>query len=253
MDKLIILRNDKLLISTNIIAKNCNVEHRSILRLINTHRQDIEDFGKLIEDKEKIPKGRPLNVFLLNEEQFTFLITLMQNSRTTVKAKKKITQEFFRMRKALLQVELNQQNEEWIESREDGKLSRNKIVKEYKNYLEYAIKNGSKTYENNPNLVYSKFTNMVNKSLFDFEFKPKSGETRNFMNKDQLDIISSAEISLQKIIQNEINKGTEYHNIYKISKSKMEQYADIIGKTKIIDLIVSKQITINDLLENKND
>ena len=121
---LITLKKQKLYVSTSIISKNCDVEHRSILRLINTHKADIEDFGILLTDKERIPRGRPLNVFLLNEEQFTFLITLMQNSKVTVKAKKLITKEFYKMKKWILEQKTKKANQEYIETRGKSKIGR---------------------------------------------------------------------------------------------------------------------------------
>lgn len=238
------LKNNKPVISTNIIAKHCEIEHRSILQNIRIHKKDFLYFGKLLEGKEKIKKGRPFEVFYLNEEHFVFLITLLQNSKKAVLFKKIITQEFFRMRKALLQNKVNRQNEEWLDSRTKGKDTRKLLTKEYQNYLKYAIENGSKTYEKRPKLVYSLFTDMINKVLFDFEFKPPRNKTRDFMTREQLNIVNSAELAAQKIIQDEINKETEYHDIYQITKKKMKQYAEIVGKTTIIDLLTNSQISL---------
>ena len=244
----IIVKNGTLTVSTNIVAKECKIEHRSVLQQISKHRKDFDEFGVLLQGKEKLKKGRPFEVFYLNEEHFTFLIMLLQNSKQAVEFKKLINKQFHYMKKALLQSEINKKNKEWIEAREKGKETRKLVCKEYQNYLQYAVENGSKTYEKKPNLVYSKFSNMINKALFDFEFKPKSGKTRNYMTEQQLNITNSAELLVQKIIQDELDKGTEYHEIYKISKSKIEQYAEIAGKSKIIDVLVNKQIGMLDLL-----
>jgi phage regulator Rha-like protein len=245
----IIVKNGILTVSTNIVAKECKIEHRSVLQQISKHRKDFDEFGLLLQGKEKLKKGRPFEVFYLNEEHFTFLIMLLQNSKQAVTFKKLINKQFHYMKKALLQVELNKQNKEWLESREKGKETRKKVAKEYENYLKYAIENGSKTYEKKPQLAYSQFTNMINKSLFDFEFKPKAGTTRNYMTKDQLDIVNSAEILTQKIIQQEIDKGTEYHEIFKITKAKIKTYAELSGKSKIIDILVNNQIDMLSLLK----
>ena len=243
------MKNGILVVATNIVANECKIEHRSVLQQINKYRKDFDEFGVLLQGKEKLKKGRPLEVFYLNEEHFTFLIMLLQNSKQAVAFKKLINKQFHYMKKALLQSKVNKQNKEWLESREKGKETRKKVAKEYENYLKYAIENGSKTYEKKPQLAYSQFTNMVNKSLFDFEFKPKAGTTRNYMTKDQLDIVNSAEILTQKIIQQEIDKGTEYHEIFKITKAKIKTYAELSGKSKIIDILVNNQIDMLGLLK----
>ena len=243
------MKNGILVVATNIVANECKIEHRSVLQQINKYRKDFDEFGVLLQGKEKLKKGRPLEVFYLNEEHFTFLIMLLQNSKQAVAFKKLINKQFHYMKKALLQSKVNKQNKEWLESREKGKETRKKVAKEYENYLKYAIENGSKTYEKKPQLAYSQFTNMVNKSLFDFEFKPKAGTTRNYMTKDQLDIVNSAEILTQKIIQQEIDKGTEYHEIFKITKAKIKTYAELSGKSKIIDILVNNQIDMLNLLK----
>jgi phage regulator Rha-like protein len=232
-----------IVISTNVIAKELNIEHKNVLTTINSNKDDFESFGKMQEGKEKT-KGRPFSVKYLNEEQFIFYITLSKNKKETIFFKKLITKKFFEMRKALLQKTVNQQNKEWLDSRTKGKQTRKLITKEYQNYLKYAIKNGSKTYEKKPKLVYSKFTNMINKALFDFEFNSSKDKTRDFMTREQLNIVNSAELAAQKIIQDEINKETEYHEIYKITKNKMIKYADIVGKTTIVDLITNNQMSL---------
>ena len=256
MPNLIFIEKGELVTTTLIVSKELKRVNKGIVRLIKEYEKDFKEFGFLGFENSKTnngKRGRPETFYYLNEQQLTFLIMMLRvkqdETDKVLKFKKIITKEFFKMRKALLQVELNKQNKEWLESREKGKETRKKVAKEYENYLKYAIENGSKTYEKKPQLAYSQFTNMVNKSLFDFEFKPKAGTTRNYMTKDQLDIVNSAEILTQKIIQQEIDKGTEYHEIFKITKAKIKTYAELSGKSKIIDILVNNQIDMLNLLK----
>lgn len=259
MKNLIEINNNELIITSKIIADGVNNKHKNVIQLIENHFERIKKIRGILpfETEKKSTnnwkierRGRPSKFYLLNEVQASFLISLMDNSEEVLDFKQCLVKEFYRMRRALLQVELNKQNKEWVEAREKGKDTRKLACKEYQNYLKYAIENGSKTYEKKPNLVYSKFSNMINKALFDFEFKPKSGKTRDYMTEQQLNITNSAELLVQKIIQDELDKGTEYHEIYKISKSKIEQYAEIAGKSKIIDVLVNKQIGIKEVMPN---
>lgn len=252
--KMVEYLNNQLLTSTKIIAKYTKVKHQNILQLFRRHENNIKRFGVIMFRTCKPEKGskggRPETFYFLNEEQFTFFIMLMANSVEVVEFKIKINKQFHKMRKALLEIKLRQQNKEWLEAREKGKQSRKLVVKEYENYLKYSVANGSKTYEKNPSLVYSKFSDMVNKALFEFEFKPPKGKTRDYMNQSQLNIVNSAELLAQRIIQKELDKGTEYHEIYQITKKKMIEYAEIAGKSKVIDILISNQINMINLLED---
>jgi phage regulator Rha-like protein len=258
MKNLIEINKNELIITSKMIADGVNNKHKNVIQLIENHFERIKKIRGILpfETEKKSTnnwkierRGRPSKFYLLNEVQASFLISLMDNSEEVLDFKQYLVKEFYRMRRALLQVELNKQNKEWLESREKGKETRKKVAKEYENYLKYAIENGSKTYEKKPQLAYSQFTNMINKSLFDFEFKPKAGTTRNYMTKDQLDIVNSAEILTQKIIQQEIDKGTEYHEIFKTTKAKIKTYAELSGKSKIIDILVNNQIDMLNLLK----
>lgn len=239
---LVVLKNEKLYVSTKIISKNCNVEHRAVLQLIKTHRKDIEDFGKLIEDIEKIPKGRPLNIFLLNEEQFTFLVTLMQNSKVTVQAKKNITKEFFRMRKALLQIEMNRQNEAWVETRQDGKKARKELTDAIKKLLEvHNSNNPESTYVKRPNLLYSNITKMIDKTLFDIQ--SATSNKRDYMTKKQLSSLDMLEIRLSEKIYEYIDNGKDAKQSYALLQEEIKPFVEWIGgKSLIIDFINFKQI-----------
>ena len=94
-------------------------EHRVIKNLINTNKLDFEEFGVLHEENAK-PKtgtkgGRPEKAFLLNEQQFTLLITLVGNTEESKTYKKRLVKEFFRMREQL------QELGQYAKVRSDGK------------------------------------------------------------------------------------------------------------------------------------
>ena len=65
-------------------------------------KSDIEEFGTLSILNEESTGGRPMEVFLLNEEQATFVITLLRNSKVVVKFKKELVRQFYAMRRFLI-------------------------------------------------------------------------------------------------------------------------------------------------------
>ena len=233
---LISLRNEKLYVSTSIISKKCKVEHRSILQLIKTHKIDIEDFGKLLEDKEKIPKGRPLNVFLLNEEQFTFLVTLMQNSITTVQAKKLITKEFFNMRKWILEQKAQKQNQQYIETRNQSKLGRKQETDIIKDFIDYAKSQGSKSADK----YYMIISKMENSAFF--ILKEKFKNVREILNIQQLSKIIIADMIVKEAIIEGMEKEMFYKDIFQLAKKRVVAMANSVGMKEILPFIDKKEL-----------
>ena len=84
--------------TSEVISKYANIEHRSVLQMIKKYKSDIEEFGwcpfKMQPYKSAGGvQNRP--VYSLNEQQATFLITLLNNSDIVVNFKKKLVKAFF--------------------------------------------------------------------------------------------------------------------------------------------------------------
>ncbi|MFH0996405.1 MAG: Rha family transcriptional regulator [Pseudomonadota bacterium] len=88
------------------VAKDFEKRHDNILqdiqkldasdgfRLLNFQETRLLTFEMLVTNK----KGQPLRYCFLDEEQATFLITLLRNSDPVVHFKRRLTGEFYRMR-----------------------------------------------------------------------------------------------------------------------------------------------------------
>lgn len=91
--------------TSDIIAEYSNNEHKSIRKLIETHKTEIERLGVLEFEIAKPPKnskgGRPRKIYHLNEKQATFLITLLKNTPNVVAFKFELTRQFYATRKEL--------------------------------------------------------------------------------------------------------------------------------------------------------
>lgn len=246
MNKLLILQNNEPYITSLTVADQLNRTHKSITNLCKDYSESFKKFGTFGSSNSKSTGGRPEIFYYFNEQQLTFLMMMLRVKKNefdkVLEFKESITKEFFKMRSFILSREINYKNEVWLESREKGKITRKETTAIYKEYLEYAIKSGSEGYKNKPKNVYSNFTKLLNKTLFEINFTPKKGTTiRDFMDVNQLITIQSAELAAQKIIHREIDKGSDYKEIYKIVSKDMKKYAEIIGvdaipgiKTKLL-------------------
>lgn len=95
--KLVIKHGDEFATTSQIIAANTDNEHASVIKLIRDYQGHIEQFGTCRFEIAK-SGGRPTEYAILNEQQSTFLLTLMRNSEIVVRFKVELVKEFYRMR-----------------------------------------------------------------------------------------------------------------------------------------------------------
>ena len=97
MDLVRIVRND-VFTDSKVIADGTNVTHRKIKAVIRTHVNDLAEFGELSAPYQAESTGGRPEYYRLNEQQATFLITLLKNTPTVTAFKKELVRQFFSMR-----------------------------------------------------------------------------------------------------------------------------------------------------------
>lgn len=80
------------------MAMGFDVQHRSIYRMCSVYKKDLEDFGKVRFRITSSDSGQNIKVAILNEQQATFLATLLRNNEKAIEFKKQLVKEFFKMR-----------------------------------------------------------------------------------------------------------------------------------------------------------
>lgn len=242
MTDLVLLKNNEPLTTSFIIARELKRTHKSIANIIKQYRIDFEELGKIGEFQMSQRNGNNAIYYYLNEQHLTFLIMMLrvkQNENDKVlEFKKKITKEFFRMKNLLLNLSTQKANQEWLEVRKKGKVSRLKETDILKEFKEYAINQGSKGY-NRKGQVYVTFSNMENSTLFLIdklmikELKKKKQSLRDLLNINQLDEIKQADEIIIKALFDGMNKKIHYKDIYKLAKKRVETFVELKGKTPI--------------------
>lgn len=224
------LENNEPVVSTFEIADGLAQSHTTVFKLVRKFKTNLESIRgfDILNAKTKSKKGgRPVSYCYLNEEQAVFLITLMRNSPKVVSFKMKLTREFFRMRKTLLDLAAQQQNAEWLEKRSVGKITRREETDTIKEFIEYATAQGSQ----NAKMYYVSISRMENKALFLLEQKFKN--IRDILNLRQLATVDSADAIVTKALQDGMSKNLHYKEIYKLAKKRVEAFAELRGKTFI--------------------
>jgi len=227
MNNLVKLNGNNHAFTTSIIlAEGAEIEHRSVIRLIQTHLNDLKDLGESgFEIHILKGKNRPISYYELSEIQATFLITLMKNSKMVISFKKALTKEFFRMQKELARIASNQTNEQWLETRSAGKIPRRLETDVIKEFIDYATEQGSKSAQ----MYYMNITKMENKALFIVEQKYKN--LRDVLGVVELSTIQNADHIVARALRDGMNNKLNYKDIYKLAKERVEMFAELRGKS----------------------
>lgn len=219
---------------TWLIAEGFGRKHQNVVELIEKYRDSFEDFSCLKPNKFKSTGGRPVVEFLLTEEQTAFLGTLLRNNLQSVKFKKALVKEFYRMKRAIVNAKAQHTDVEWIENRQKGKVARLEATDTMKDFEAYAIAQGS----DNAKRYYCNITKMMNSLLFVVEGKFKN--LRELMTPRQLAITTAAEYVIEKALKDGMRKDIYYKDIYKLVKERVQLYADLNGQSEVI----SKQLEL---------
>ena len=100
-------KNGELFVSSLVVAENVNYEHRAIIQLINTYKAHFEEFRPIHLKCNGINGTSNYKTWYeLDENQVTFLFTLMRNNEHTVGFKLNLTKAFSLMKNKLFQKNL---------------------------------------------------------------------------------------------------------------------------------------------------
>lgn len=222
MSELVLLEKGEPVTTTLIIADEMGLKHLALLQLVKKYKSRLEKKGTLKSQILK-SKGRPTTFYFLNEQQTSFLVTLMRNSEIVVDFKDKINEEFYKMKNFIL----NLHDEERRVIRERGKISRKEETDTIKRFVNYAVKQGS----NNAEKYYIHISKMENKAFFFIEQKFKN--IRDVMIGSQLSTIEFADKVVEKALNDGMDMMLHYKEIYQLAKDRIQQGASIIEKTHI--------------------
>jgi hypothetical protein len=216
-------------IGTFLLADGLDRRHQVITELIERYRSDFEDFSRLKRGKLRSTGGRAADEYLLDEDQFMFLGTLLKNTKKVVAFKKAIILQFKQCRKELQNLNKHQQKPEYHITRDAGKIVRRQTTDVMQQFIEYAKEQGSQ----NPDNYYRNITTMLNALLFIVEGKHKN--LRNLMSIQQLMTVSSAEHIIERGLIEGMNNKKFYKDIFQDIKSRVKVFAELHGQSEILD------------------
>lgn len=215
MYELVEARENDVFTNSKVIAEGTENKHEAVQKIISKYSIDIEDFGALrfemrVLKHENYRGSTREKVYLLNEEQATFVITLLRNSKVVVKFKKELVRQFYAMRKFLIE----KQSQLWNDTRLANKQNRLKETDVIKLLVEYAKNQGS-THSDKLYMTYTKLAKSV------------IGSKRDNVSVSELNNLTLVESIILQTIQIDMSMGIHYKDIYKDCKERIERFAEI--------------------------
>ena len=206
MNELVILKGNDVFTDSLVISQGTGVRHDKVKRSIEKYQKQLQVLGILSTPYQvESTGGRPIEVYLLNEQQATFLITLMKNTEVVVAFKLKLVQEFYKMRQFILE----KQSKHWLEARQQGVLTRKAETEVIKQLVEYAKEQGS----SNSQMLYLAYTKLANKLV--------GIDSRDNATIGQLSNLSFIEQAILKIVLDGMKQELHYKEIYQVCKERL--------------------------------
>lgn len=97
--------NETAYTTVDVIDEYADVQRKSVNELIRTHKADLEEFGFLSFEMAKL-NGRPRKDWQLNEQQVTFLFSLLDNTPQVVKFNMALTKAFYEVKERARRLEI---------------------------------------------------------------------------------------------------------------------------------------------------
>ena len=212
MNELVYLKSDDAFTDSMVIANGTGNEHESVVALLKKYRSRFEKYGRLeFTDLKSGKRGRPTKVYRLNEPQATLLVTFLDNTETVVEFKTELVRQFFEMRKFIAE----RHTKEWLETRQQGKLTRRKETDVIQELVGYAKAQGSK----HADMLYMTYSKLANAMC--------GVKGRDNATTYQLNNLSIFENLILQMIRSGIEAGLNYKEIYKVCKDRCVQAKEI--------------------------
>ncbi|HEQ3582858.1 TPA: phage regulatory protein [Campylobacter jejuni] len=175
MNDLVYSLNGGLVTDQNKISTISKVDINSIQKLIRNYKQDLECFGELGFELQKIAKTNK-KIYFLNEQQATLLLTYMKNSESVRNAKKVLVFAFYQMKEKLRSLEQEQEKARF-KSLSDENLRLNSLNHHQKIGYKSQLKQQKEKYENE-----------IKALKYDLEHKKELSFKRKLSQKELLEL-----------------------------------------------------------------
>ena len=202
--------------TSEVIAEAAGVKRRSVTHLIQQHKADFQEFGRVrfeITPLQTAGGIQKVTVYHLNEQQATLLMTYLKNTEQVRTFKKELVRQFYAMRDFIRE----RQSPIWQDTRALGKEIRKMETDTIKALVSYAEAQGSR----HATRYYQSISSLANR-------------TAGITERDKAHTVElSVLLMVEKIIAQEISTGIEagrpYKDIYAGLKAKLSALCPVLA------------------------
>lgn len=209
-DLMIFEHKEHAVVSSRYVAENFKKQHQhvtqAIEKLISENSLVKSMFIRSYYDTER---GKTYKEYLMNRDGFSLLV-MGFTGKEALEWKLKYINAFNQMEAFITE----RKSSEWLITRKQGKLIRRAETDTLANLAEYAEAQGSR---NMRSKVYTIYSNLVNGLV-----GIKAGQ-RDIVPFKKIYVIAFLEDMILHTVDEEMQKGTHYKEIYKICKANGEQ------------------------------
>jgi phage regulator Rha-like protein len=212
LNNLVSLNGNDVFTNSKVVSEGTGIRHDKLKESIRKHEIQLRKLGNLSTSYGgESTGGRRTEVYELNEQQATFLITLLKNTDKVVDFKLELVRQFYEMRRFIIE----RQSNEWIATRYHGKLTRKAETDTIQKLVEYAKGQGSE----HADMLYVTYSKLANGMT---GIKKRDDATISQLNNLEL-----VENIILHVIEAGIMRDKHYKEIYKDCKSRLESFKDI--------------------------
>lgn len=250
MEKIARKKNDLLVVAdggfifcdSRMVARKFEVQHAKVIRtieLVISRNNEIKGDLKAPLNNEFAPnfiryeseyRKQKFTAYRMNRTAFS-LIAMRFETPAAFRWQVLFAQAFLKLEteyhRVLMIARHNHQDAQWVEKRESGKPFRRIGTDMIKKFVEYSFERGS----SNAGRYYGNITRMSNKTIFDIQ--QRVSNLRDVCNAEQLVTLQMVDTVVARTLEADMAAGVPYKQIYQNVKNRVQQFADLFGKTEI--------------------
>ena len=211
MNELVYLRNEEAMTDSLMVAEKFNKRHDNVLKDIR-ELECSEEFRLLNfeETRYKNEQGHFQPMYRITRDGFTFLAMGYRGKKAA-----KFKEDYIKAFNSMESILREKSTQAWIETRQQGKLTRRAETDTLQRLVEYAKEQGS-THSDKLYITYTKLAN-----------KMAGVERRDMASVMQLNNLSMMETIILHMVDTGILMGKHYKDIYKDCKARLETVSEL--------------------------
>ncbi|WP_419767229.1 Rha family transcriptional regulator [Arcobacter sp.] len=218
MENILEFTDGQITVSTLIIAKNVDRQHKNIIELIRDNIYDFKEFGRL-DLKSELSRGQKgyATYYKLNEQQYSLLMTYFRNNPKVKEFKKNMVKAFFLMKNQLETLHKGKDLQKVISGLKSGMSRKDKKIQRLEDELE-QLKIEHKKMLALPNFTKDEKLEIIMKKADDLLKQNYDSGYYGFLQnnlkfyKEYIEVLKSGGSALEKFAVNQIEEERRKRN-----------------------------------------